>query len=194
MNNFLGINLATSPMAYGLTSVKAWIIPVLAGLAQFAATKLMSKTQTQAMEGNDQMAQTMNTMNYMMPLMSVVFCFSFASGIGVYWIASSVLMGIQQYFLNKHFAKTNIDDLVKKNIDKANKKRAKKGLPPIDEKSLEDEVKRAQAKADAIEAKKQQKIDNAHAAIEKNNDYYELTSIADRAKMVEQFNNKKNRK
>ena len=154
----------------------------------------MSKTQTQAMEGNDQMAQTMNTMNYMMPLMSVVFCFSFASGIGVYWIASSVLMGIQQYFLNKHFAKTNIDDLVKKNIDKANKKRAKKGLPPIDEKSLEDEVKRAQAKADAIEAKKQQKIDNAHAAIEKNNDYYELTSIADRAKMVEQFNNKKNRK
>lgn len=194
MNNFLGINLATSPMAYGLTSVKAWIIPVLAGLAQFAATKLMSKTQTQAMEGNDQMAQTMNTMNYMMPLMSVVFCFSFASGIGVYWIASSVLMGIQQYFLNKHFAKTNIDDLVKKNIDKANKKRARKGLPPIDEKSLEDEVKRAQAKADAVEAKKQQKIDNAHAVIEKNNDYYELTSIADRARMVEQFNNKKNHK
>ena len=84
--------------------------------------------------------------------------------------------------------------LVKKNVEKRNKKRAKKGLPPIDEKSLEDEVKRAQAKADAIEAKKQQKIDNAHAAIEKNNDYYELTSIADRAKMVEQFNNKKNRK
>ncbi len=191
MNNFLGINLATSPSAYGLTSVKAWIIPVLAGLAQFAATKLMSKSQNQTMEGNEQMAQTMNTMNMMMPLMSVVFCFSFASGIGVYWIASSVLMGIQQYFLNKHFEKMDINELVKQNIDKANKKRAKKGLPPIDEKSLEEEYKKAQTKAAVLENRKQQKLENAQEAINKNNDYYELTSIADRARMVEQFNNKK---
>ena len=192
MNAFLGINLATSPSAYGMLSVKAWIIPILAGLSQFAATKLMTKTQTQTMEGNDQMAQTMNTMNMMMPLMSVVFCFSFASGIGVYWITSSILMGVQQYFLNKHFAKMDINDLVKKNIDKANKKRAKKGLPPIDEKSLEEEVKKAQDKAALIENRKQQKLESAHAAVEKSNEYYELTSIADRAKMVEQFNNKKN--
>lgn len=194
MNAFLGINLATSPMAYGLTSIKAWIIPVLAGLSQFAATKLMTKSQAQSMEGNDQMAQTMNTMNMMMPLMSVVFCFSFASGIGVYWITSSIIMGVQQYFLNKHFAKMDINDLVKKNIDKANKKRAKKGLPPIDEKSLEEEVKKAQDKAAMIENRKQQKLENAQAAVEKSNEYYELTSIADRAKMVEQFNNKKNNK
>ena len=194
MNAFLGINLATSPSAYGMTSIKAWIIPVLAGLAQFAATKLMTKSQTQTMDGNDQMAQTMNTMNMMMPLMSVVFCFAFASGIGVYWITSSVLMGIQQYFLNKHFAKMDINELVKKNIEKANKKRAKKGLSPIDERSLEDEVKRAQEKAAAIESKKQQKLESSQAAVEKSNEYYELSSIADRAKMVEQFNNKKNTK
>ncbi len=191
MNNFLGINLATSPAAYGLTSVRAWIIPVLAGLAQFGATKLMTKSQNQTMEGNEQMAQTMNTMNMMMPLMSVVFCFSFASGIGVYWIASSVLMGVQQYFLNKHFEKMDINDLVKANIEKANKKRAKKGQPPIDEKSLEEEYNKAQAKLAAVESRKQQKLDKAKEAMDKNNDYYELTSIADRARMVEQYNNKK---
>ena len=194
MNNFLGLNLATSPAAYGLTSVKAWIIPVLAGLSQFAATKLMTKSQSKTMEGNDQMAQTMNTMNMMMPLMSVVFCFSFASGIGVYWIASSVLMGIQQYFLNKHFEKTDINELVKANIDKANKKRARKGQPPIDEKSLEEEYNKAQAKLAAVENRKQQKLDKAKEAMDKNNEYYELTSIADRARMVEQFNNKKSKK
>ncbi len=191
MNNFLGINLATSPAAYGLTSVRAWIIPVLAGLAQFGATKLMTKSQNQTMEGNEQMAQTMNTMNMMMPLMSVVFCFSFASGIGVYWIASSVLMGVQQYFLNKHFEKMDINDLVKANIEKANKKRAKKGQPPIDEKSLEEEYNKAQARLAAVESRKQQKLDKAKEAMDKNNDYYELTSIADRARMVEQYNNKK---
>ena len=194
MNNFLGINLATSPAAYGLTSVRAWIIPVLAGLAQFGATKLMTKSQNQTMEGNEQMAQTMNTMNMMMPLMSVVFCFSFASGIGVYWIASSVLMGIQQYFLNKHFEKMDINDLVKANIEKANKKRAKKGQPPIDEKSLEEEYNKAQAKLAAVENRKQQKLEKAKEAMDKNNDYYELTSIADRARMVEQYNNKKSKK
>lgn len=194
MNNFLGLNLATSPAAYGLTSIKAWIIPVLAGLSQFAATKLMTKSQNKTMEGNDQMAQTMNTMNMMMPLMSVVFCFSFASGIGVYWIASSVLMGIQQYFLNKHFEKMDINDLVKANIDKANKKRAKKGQPPIDEKSLEEEYNKAQAKLAAVENRKQQKLDKAKEAMDKNNEYYELNSIADRARMVEQFNNKKAKK
>ena len=194
MNNFLGINLATSPAAYGLTSVRAWIIPVLAGLAQFGATKLMTKSQNQTMEGNEQMAQTMNTMNMMMPLMSVVFCFSFASGIGVYWIASSVLMGIQQYFLNKHFEKMDINDLVKANIEKANKKRAKKGQPPIDEKSLEEEYNKAQAKLAAVENRKQQKLEKAKEAMDKNNDYYELTSIADRARMVEQYNNKKLKK
>lgn len=194
MNNFLGLNLATSPAAYGLTSVKAWIIPVLAGLSQFAATKLMTKSQSKTMEGNDQMAQTMNTMNMMMPLMSVVFCFSFASGIGVYWIASSVLMGVQQYFLNKHFEKTDINELVKANIDKANKKRARKGQPPIDEKSLEEEYNKAQAKLAAVENRKQQKLDKAKEAMDKNNEYYELTSIADRARMVEQFNNKKSKK
>ena len=194
MNNFLGLNLATSPAAYGFTSPKAWIIPVLAGLTQFAATRLMTKSQSKTMEGNDQMAQTMNTMNMMMPLMSVVFCFSFASGIGVYWIASSVLMGVQQYLLNKHFDKIDMNDLVKENIEKANKKRAKKGLPPIDEKTLEDEYNKARAKAALIENRKQLKQEEAKAAIDKNNDYYELTSIADRARMVDQYNNKKNKK
>lgn len=194
MNEFLGINLATSPMAYGFLSVKAWIIPILAGLSQFAATKLMMSAQDKSMQTNDQMAQTMKSMNMMMPLMSVVFCFSFASGIGIYWIASSVLMGVQQYFLNKHFSKMDIKELVKKNIEKANIKRAKKGKPPIDENAAEQNYKRMMEKQAMLESKKNEKLEKSHAAMEKSNEYYELSSIADRAKMVEQYNNKKNRK
>lgn len=191
MNEFFGINLATSPSAYGMLSIKAWIIPVLAGLSQFAATKLMMSSQKKTMQGNDQMANTMNTMNMMMPLMSVVFCFSFASGIGIYWICSSVLMGVQQYFLNKHFDKFDINDLVKANIEKANAKRAKKGLPPIDEKTAENNYKRMQEKAAMMESRQQKKIENTQAAITKNDEYYETASIAQRAKMVEQYNQKK---
>ena len=47
---------------------------------------------------------------------------------------------------------------------------------------------------EASESKKNEKLEKSHAAMEKSNEYYELSSIADRAKMVEQYNNKKNRK
>ena len=75
-------------------------------------------------------ANMMKSMNVTMPLMSVFFCFSFASGIGLYWVAQSVFTIIQQVGINSYLNKVNIDDLVQKNIEKTNKNRAKKGLPP----------------------------------------------------------------
>ena len=103
-------------------------------------------------------------------------------------------MGIQQYFLNRHFAKVDINEIVKKNIEKANKKRAKKGLPPIDEKADELNRKRIEEKAALAESRKEEKIEKSKAIMEKSNEYYELDSIASRAKMVEQYNNKKAKK
>lgn len=196
MNNFLGINLATAPSSYGLLSPKAWIIPIMAGLAQFAATRLMMRTNTvQAVSDQENStAQTMRYMNLMMPIMSVVFCFGFASGIGVYWIASSVLMGIQQYVLNKIFARTDVKELIKENIAKANKKREKKGLPPIDYRSSEENIKRMQDKAQKAQAQLDAKRISARDQMEKSDEYYSLKSIADRAKMVLQYENKKARK
>lgn len=196
MNNFLGINLATSPAAYGLTSPQAWIIPILAGLSQYLATKLMQSTaQMPAMEDeNNPTASVMKNMNIMMPLMSVVFCFSFASGIGIYWVASSLIMGIQQYFINRHFAKIDVDEMVRQNLEKANAKRAKKGLPPINEKAEEENFKRMQEKEARAEAKRQAVLDKTKEQMESSNQYYHSGSIAERAHMVEQYNEKHSRK
>lgn len=195
MNNFLGINLATSPAAYGLASPQAWIIPILAGLSQYLATKLMQSQQPNPAGGEENpTANMMKSMNIMFPLMSVVFCFSFASGIGVYWIASSAIMGIQQYLLNKHFAKMNVDEMVKQNIEKVNAKRAKKGLPPINEKAAEDNFKRMQEKAARIEAKRQAVLDKTKEQIESSNKYYKTGSIAERAQMVQKYNEKNAKK
>ena len=190
MNNFLGINLATSPASYGLMTPQAWIIPVLAGLSQFLATKLMQSTQAAAMDENNPTASVMKNMNIMFPLMSVVFCFSFASGIGIYWIASSLIMGIQQFLLNRHFAKINVDDLVKKNLEKANAKRAKKGLPPIDPKATEMNFKKIEEREAREEAKRQAAVDQTKEQIAASNQYYKRGSIAERAHMVEQYNEK----
>ena len=72
----------------------------------------------------------MKQMNIMMPLMSVFFCFTLPSGIGIYWIAQSVFTILQQWIINRHLSSIDIDEMVKKNVEKANAKRAKKGLPP----------------------------------------------------------------
>jgi len=195
MNNFMGINLSSAPSSYGLLSVKAWIIPVLAGVSQFLATKLMTRdTMAMTQDENNPMGAMggmMKNMNYMMPLMSVVFCFSFAAGIGVYWVASSLIMGVQQYFINRHMDKIDMDEMIKKNIAKANEKRARKGLPPINEKATEDNLKKMKMKTEREEQKRQQIIEEAKERQTKSNDYYKLDSIADRARMVQQYNDRK---
>jgi YidC/Oxa1 family membrane protein insertase len=192
MNTFLGLNLASSPSSYGLTSVKAWIIPILAGLSQYVSTKLIA-AQTPNAAGNDQAAQTMKTMNLMMPLMSVWFCFSFATGIGIYWIASAVLMGVQQYFMNKHFEKLDVKEMLKENIAKTNAKRAKKGLPPINEQAAEQNLKRMMEKQARMDSMLEAKQSQAKEKMEQADQYYKTGSIAERARMVQQFEEKKKR-
>ncbi len=192
MNTFLGLNLASSPSSYGLTSVKAWIIPILAGLSQYVSTKLIA-AQTPNAAGNDQAAQTMKTMNLMMPLMSVWFCFSFATGIGIYWIASAVLMGVQQYFMNKHFEKMDVKEMLKENIAKTNAKRAKKGLPPINEQAAEQNLKRMMEKQARMDSMLEAKQSQAKEKMEQADQYYKTGSIAERARMVQQFEEKKKR-
>ena len=50
---------------------------------------------------NDQMAQSMKTMNIMMPLMSGYFCFIMPTGVGLYWVFSNIIAGVQSVVLHK---------------------------------------------------------------------------------------------
>ncbi len=139
MNSFLGLNIADSPMNIikNAFSNKAWLlligavlVPVLAAVTQWLNAKLMTNTSNDANNGSDNMAQTMKTMNTMMPLMSAFFCLTLPVGLGIYWIAGAVIRSIQQVVINKKIDAIDLDDLVKQNMDKLNKKREKQGLPP----------------------------------------------------------------
>ena len=142
MNYFLGLNIADSPMniirdaftdkAF-LLLIGALMIPVLAAVTQWLNAKLMTSTQESASNanaGSDNMAQTMKTMNNIMPLMSAFFCLTLPVGLGIYWIAGAVVRSIQQIMINKKIDKIDLDELMKENLEKLNKKRAKQGLPP----------------------------------------------------------------
>ena len=201
MNYFLGLNIADSPASIFQTAsaagavlmiIAALLVPVLSALTQWLNTKLMStQNDTQPTSGGaaDTMAATMKSMNVMMPIMSAVFCFTLPVGMGIYWIIGAVVRSIQQLVVNKHIDKMDLDDIVKKNIEKANKKRAKKGLPP------QKITNTAKLNAKTIDRPQPSKEDRAEK-IQNATDYYKNTtkakpgSLASKAQMVQQYNEK----
>ncbi len=198
INNFLGWNLSTAPSAYGLVPNRYWLIPLLAGLTQWLSTVLMQKQNGAVADGNDQSAQMMKSMNIMMPLMSVWFCFSFASGIGLYWIASAVFMILQQLIMNWYFGRKSNEEILQESMAKANAKRAKKGLPPIDEKSVENRIKNMQSKMDSDEKKRMDVIAKQVSKTKESTEYYNKNakpgSLASKANMVQMYNEKNEKK
>lgn len=103
----------------------AFMIPLLSYLSQVVNLKLMPTNDN---SGNDQMASQMKMMNTMMPFMSLFICFTVPVGLGLYWIMGSVVRIVQQFFLNKHFEKINLNDIIEKNKEKAEKKKEKRGI------------------------------------------------------------------
>lgn len=198
LNSFLGINIANSPATMIKTGslimiIGAIAIPVLAAVTQWLNTKLMP--QAASNNGDDTMSQTMKQMNLMMPIMSAIFCFTLPSGMGLYWIASALVRSVQQFFLNKHFDKIDLDELIRKNLEKLNEKRAKQGLPP--QRLNEKAIREAQAKP-VDEAKAAAKKAATQAAIKDSTAYYKDNakpgSIASKANMVKKFDEKNSRK
>ena len=192
MNYFLGVNIAETPsnmLTTGLstgaigTIIIAAIIPFLAGFTQWLNAKFMQSATNRNKKQNadNAMAQQMDTMMKIMPIMSVFMCFSMPSGLGIYWITSAVVRTIQQIVINKQLDKKSIDDLVKENVEKAAKKRASK--KEIDAKVLSE---MAQTKT--------KRIEEGNRSINKNFDSYQTGakpgSLASKANMVSDFNNK----
>ena len=133
-NNFLGLNMGDSPSAlihsawasdprlWGII-IGALLIPVLSALTQWINVKLMP--QTSGGDDKSSMASSMKMMNMIMPLFSAWLCFSFPAGLGLYWVAGSVVRSVQQIVINKHFDKMDFEEIIKKNSARSSKKMEK---------------------------------------------------------------------
>ena len=131
-----GINIAETPSTMFkaamadfsiIAIIIAVAIPLLAGFTQWLSVIISQR----AMNANNPqeenaMAKQMGTMTKIMPIMSVVFCFSMPVGLGIYWITSAVVRTIQQILIDKRLNKKTIEEIVEENVKKANKKRDKK--------------------------------------------------------------------
>ena len=192
-NNLFRISLTQAP---GWRLSWALIIPILAGLTQWLSVKLMeNKNNVNVGSQNDQqagMASSMKVMNTIMPILSAVFCVSFASCIGLYWIASSVVQIVVQLVINKKMNDKDVDEIVKENIEKANIKRAKKGLPPVKISNVTSKYVEQVHKMEARENRKEER----DKEIKESTSYYNTSakpgSLAAKANMVKMFNEKNN--
>ena len=75
-----------------------------------------------------EMAKQMKMMNNTMSVFMAFMCFITPVGLGIYLIAGAVCRIAQQFLINKHMEKVNLDDIIAKNQEKAKKKREKMGI------------------------------------------------------------------
>lgn len=187
--DFFGINLAVTP---NFTSI-AILIPILTALTQWISMKTVSSNN--GMDSDNPAAQSMKTMNTIMPFMTGFIAFSLPSGLGVYWIAQAVCQTIQQLVLNSYFNKMDMDEMVKKNLEKANAKRAKQGLPPQTlSTKANTNTKNIQQKLEETKRKNLEKVEEIKKSTNYYNDGSNKGSLAAKANMVAKYNEKNNKK
>ncbi len=123
------LNILNAPSHYGFFSV-AIIVPVLAVVTQLGTSLLQKAQQKTTTNKNDdnQMAQSMNAMLYVMPFISGFFSYSFALFIGIYLIINTVVTMIQQVAINAYIEHSDMDAFIAKNVEKQKKRREKLGI------------------------------------------------------------------
>lgn len=196
LNNFLGINIANTPISMlkngwsekdFILIISALAVPLISYLTQVINIKLMP-TAANANGDNDAMARQMKTMNMMMPLFSLFMCFSVPVGLGIYWIAGSVIRCIQQLIINKRMENLDLDDIIEKNKEKARKKKEKRGV-------YQNQIANAakmntrNIKEPMSEREKDEKICQTEEYAKKA----KTGSLLEKANMVKEFNERNNK-
>ena len=216
-NNFLGLNIGNTPMDTIRSSfasnnylllIGAVAIPVLAAVTQWINYKLMPQAATddnakkgQGSDMADSMQQSMKMMNTIMPIMSAWFCLTLPAGMGLYWVIGAVVRSIQQVAINKHIDKMDVDAQIAKNVEKYNEKLKKRGIDPAklnaaartNTKNISSKTAYKNTASNKPAKTEQEKA----AAIKESTEYYNKNakpgSLAAKANMVKQYNEKNNK-
>ena len=216
-NNFLGLNIGYSPAD---TIKNAWashsyliilfaiLIPVLSAVTQWINVKLTpNNNANNNSDQPDQMAALSKSMAFM-PIVSAIFCFTLPAGMGIYWIAGSVVRSIQQVIINKHIDKIDLDAEIKKNVEKRNARLRKAGIDP--EKlaqratqstksvnysySYDSNKKKSLSEKAMLNGKPIDTADVSKSSTDYNNkNASKAGSLASKANMVKQYNERNNK-
>ena len=208
MNTFLNLNISDTPlaiiksgMAQGgaagyLLVFSAAMVPILAWLTQWMNYKLMPQPQQAANSEPSAMEASMKSMNTFMPIMSAVFCFSFPVGIGIYWVIGAVIRCIQQLVINRKMEQIDMEELVRHNQEKMKKQMEKRGVSAqqinqqarMNARNIQASVKSSGLSQEEKEAQRKKATEYY------NNANVKPGSLAAKANMVKQFDEKNTKK
>lgn len=189
LNNFFGLDISKSPsQMFAVFGVLVLIIPVLSGLFQFLNVQISTRINNTAAMQDNPMAGSMKVMNLIMPIFSVYMCYILSTGIGIYWLAGSLIGVLQIILASLYLKKVDVNDIIEANKEKAEKKaekrKAKNGI--YREKVLEASKVNAKnvsknSQMSAIE--REEKIKKAKEAMSKKEG-----SLASKVNMVNEYN------
>ena len=176
--SFLGMDLTTIPSnVIGQIGTGGWavigvlLIPIVSGALSFWQSKVSMAGNPAAADPNDPTARSSRMMMWMMPIMSLWIGFTLPASLGVYWIANSVLMLVQEKVLNKYFEKSMAaeDEAREKarmedRLRRMEEARVAQQQREAEKKSLKEKQKAAQA-AKAAKAEKARKATTENGRI-----------------------------
>ena len=173
--NFLGLNLGDQPTIntlwqgpYTWAAIGLFLIPFISAGLSYLSMKVSSASNPTP-GGDAQQQATMNTMNLMMPLMSVWICFVMPAAMGIYWIANSLFGMARDYLLTKRYkSQLDAEDAVKaaERAERDAEMEAKKA----EYERLKAEGKTAQntnTSKKKLQASEKQKLDERKAALDR---------------------------
>jgi len=106
-----------NPLSFGLIDLSKpnVVLAVLAGLAQFWQAKMMSTKRSplksKGSRDEDMMAIMNKQMLYFMPALTVFIGLTFPGGLALYWLTTTVLTALQQFYLFKRQERDNEQNL-----------------------------------------------------------------------------------
>lgn len=176
--SFLGMDLTMIPSdVIGQIGTGGWavigvlLIPIVSGALSFWQSKVSMAGNPAAADPADPTARSSRMMMWMMPIMSLWIGFTLPASLGVYWIANSVLMLVQEKVLNKYFKKSMAaeDEAREKarmedHLRRMEEARAAQQQREAEKKSLKEKQKAAQA-AKAAKAEKARKATTENGRI-----------------------------
>ena len=178
--SFLGLNMGDQPqwnwfLTTDFSDVSVWVpafglflIPFISAALTWLSMKI-STAMNPPSAGNDQAAQSMKTMNFMMPLMSIWICFIMPAAMGIYWIGNSIFGIIRDFILTKYYKKKLDEEEAVRAVERAARE------AEMEAKRLEYERLKAEGKTTAntntskknARAIEKQKLEERKAALER---------------------------
>lgn len=73
------------------------ILPIIAGIATFIQLRMAQPRATAT--SKDMMTQQMQTMQFIMPFITIFFGWTFPAGLALYWVTTTCFSIVQQYFI-----------------------------------------------------------------------------------------------